>query len=79
MVYFQTKNWNWGKFLRALKWKVLMYFVDSWSILRPFDIFYGHLVYFVVILYIFPSVGKLYKEKSGNPVPKDFDLSAHRP
>jgi hypothetical protein len=35
--------------------------------LRPFDIFYGYSVYFVVILYICPHVGILYKEKSGNP------------
>jgi hypothetical protein len=31
-----------------------------WSILLPFHIVYGHLVYFVVILVI------LYQEKSGN-------------
>jgi hypothetical protein len=30
-------------------------------------IFYGHLVYFMVIWYIFPCFGMLYKEKSGNP------------
>jgi hypothetical protein len=28
-----------------------------WSILRPLEIFYGHLVYFVVIWYIFPRCG----------------------
>jgi hypothetical protein len=28
-------------------------FQDIWSILRPFDIFYAHLVYFVLIWYIF--------------------------
>jgi hypothetical protein len=27
---------------------VFLYFMDTWSILRPFDIFYGHLVHFVV-------------------------------
>jgi hypothetical protein len=38
-----------------------------WSILRPFGIFCGHLVYFIVIWYIFPRFGMLYQEKSGNP------------
>jgi hypothetical protein len=38
-----------------------------WSILRPLEIFYGHLVYFVVIWYIFPRFGILDQEKSGNP------------
>jgi hypothetical protein len=44
MVYFQTKTPNLGKFLRVLQWKMLVYFMDSWSILRPIGIFYGHLV-----------------------------------
>jgi hypothetical protein len=30
------------------------------------EIFYSHLVYFVVIWYIFPRLGILYLEKSGN-------------
>jgi hypothetical protein len=30
-------------------------------------IFNGHLVHFVVIWYIFPRLGILYREKSGNP------------
>jgi hypothetical protein len=34
-----------------------------WYILWSFGIFYGHLVYFVVIWYIFPVLVK----KSGNP------------
>jgi hypothetical protein len=37
-----------------------------WSILRPLEMFYGHLVYFVVIWYISPRFGILYQEKSGN-------------
>jgi hypothetical protein len=37
------------------------------AILRPLEIFYGHLVYFVVIWYIFPGFGILNQEKSGNP------------
>jgi hypothetical protein len=41
-----------------------------WSILRPLEIFYSHLVYFVVIWYISPRFGILYQEKSGNPAQK---------
>jgi hypothetical protein len=54
MVCFQIKNPNFGKFLRVLQWKILVYFVTIWSILQPWEIFHGHLVYFVVIWYIFP-------------------------
>jgi hypothetical protein len=43
-----------GKFGWDLQWKVLVYF-------------YGHLVYFVAIWYIFYRFGMLYQEKSGNP------------
>jgi hypothetical protein len=32
----------------------LVHYVDIWSILQSLGIFYGHLVYFVVIWYIFP-------------------------
>jgi hypothetical protein len=68
MVCFQTKNPYLGKFWRALKWKMRVYFA------------YGHLEYFtviwliiwlfgyvVVIWYIFPRFGILHQEKSGNP------------
>jgi hypothetical protein len=44
MVYFQTENPNLGKFWRVLQWKMLIYFMDTWSILRSFVMFYGHLV-----------------------------------
>jgi hypothetical protein len=30
MVYFHTKNANLGKFLRALGWKLLVYFMIIW-------------------------------------------------
>jgi hypothetical protein len=33
-----------------------VYFMDIWSILQLLDIFYGHLVYLVLIRYIFPSL-----------------------
>jgi hypothetical protein len=67
MVCFQTKNPNLGKFWKALLWKILVYFMTISSILWPLEIFYFHLVYFVVILYIFPRFGTLDQEKSGNP------------
>jgi hypothetical protein len=38
-----------------------------WSVLLPKVTFYVHLVHFVVIWYIFPRFGMLYREKSGNP------------
>jgi hypothetical protein len=60
MVCFQTKNPNLGEFWRVLLCKILEYFMTIWSILRPLEIFYGHLVYF-------PRFGILYQEKSGNP------------
>jgi hypothetical protein len=67
MVCFQIKNPNLGKFWRVLQWKILAYFMTIWPSLRSLKIFYGHLVYFVVIWYIFPHFGILYQEKSGNP------------
>jgi hypothetical protein len=66
MVCFQTKNPNFGKFWRVLQWKILVYFYDI--LVYYLEIFYGHLVYFVVIWYIFSHFGILYEEKSSNPV-----------
>jgi hypothetical protein len=56
MVCFQNKNPNLGKFWRVLQWKMLAYFMDTWSILRSFVIHIlltfgtvrGNLVYFLV-------------------------------
>jgi hypothetical protein len=48
----------------ALQWKMFVYYTGIRSILRPFDIFYGHLVYFMVIWNIFPRVGTLNQEKN---------------
>jgi hypothetical protein len=67
MVCFQTKNPNLGEFWRVLQWKMMVYFMDTWSILRSFVRFYGHLVQFVIIWYIFSRFGILFQEKSGNP------------
>jgi hypothetical protein len=67
MVYFQTENPNLGKFWKVLQWKMFGIFRAILSISRPTGIFYGHLVHFVVIWYIFTRFGMLYREKSGNP------------
>jgi hypothetical protein len=45
-----------------------------WSILLQLEIFYGHLVRFVVIWYNFPRFGILDQEKSGNPAPDWIDV-----
>jgi hypothetical protein len=52
-----------GKFLCALEWELLIYFLTICNILRKFGGFYGNFVYFVVIWYIFPSLA----QKSGKP------------
>jgi hypothetical protein len=57
MVCFQTKNPNLGKFWRALEWKMSIYFIAIWNILRTFGKCYDHLVHFVLIWYIFSGVG----------------------
>jgi uncharacterized membrane protein len=67
MVYFQTQNPNLDKFWRALLWKMLVYFMTIWNILRTFGIICGRLVFFVAIWYIFPILVCLDQEKSGNP------------
>jgi hypothetical protein len=59
MVCFQTENPNLGKFLRALEWKIMVYFMVIWYISRSFGIFHGHLVYFKVIWYILKPFGNV--------------------
>jgi hypothetical protein len=67
MVYFQTKNPNFGQILECLAMKDvgkfyshLVHFSAISYILWPFGIF-------VVILVYFSRFGILYEEKSGNP------------
>jgi hypothetical protein len=52
MVYFQTKNPNLGKIWRVNR-RCLDIF-STWYILQSFGMSYGHLVYFLVIWYVFP-------------------------
>jgi hypothetical protein len=63
---FKPKNPNLDKFRRVLQWKMLVYVAYICYILRPFGIFYGHLVYLVAIWYIFSCFVMLYQETSGN-------------
>jgi hypothetical protein len=53
--------------LKALDWKMLIYFMDILNILRTFGECYDHLVQFVLIWYIFSGFGITHQEKSGNP------------
>jgi hypothetical protein len=53
------------------------HFMDILFILRPFDIFYDYLVYFVVFWNIFPRFGILNQEKSGNPALDMLDIICH--
>jgi hypothetical protein len=46
MAYFQTENTNLGKSWGVLQWKMSVYFMTIWYILRPFGIFDGYLMYF---------------------------------
>jgi hypothetical protein len=49
-----TKNPNLSLFWRALKYKMLLYFMAVWISIRLFGIFNGLLVNFDVIWYVFP-------------------------
>jgi hypothetical protein len=51
------------KYWKVLQWMMLESFVAILFILRPNGIFYGHLVHFVVIWYIFPHFG-IFTEKN---------------
>jgi hypothetical protein len=72
MAYFQTKCTNLGTFWKDLQWMMVVYFMAILSILWPFGIFCGHLVYFMVIWNIFSQFGMLYQEKSGNPAQNSY-------
>jgi hypothetical protein len=55
---FHTQNATLGKFGKVLQSNMLVNVMDILSILTPFGLFYGHLVYFVAILVYFYSLGK---------------------
>jgi hypothetical protein len=65
--FFKPKIPIWVNFGGSCNGKAwYTYFMTIWRILLLLEIFNGHLVYFVVIWYIFTSFGILYQEKSGN-------------
>jgi hypothetical protein len=59
MVCFQTKHPNLGKFWRVLLWKILVYFMTIWSILRPLEIFmaFGYILLEFGIFFPFWNFG----------------------
>jgi hypothetical protein len=65
---FSFQNSNLGTIRRALELKMLVYLMTILNILLPYGIFYGNLVEFVVIWYIYPILVWLDQEKSGNTV-----------
>jgi hypothetical protein len=58
MVCFQTKNPNLGKFWRVLQWKMLVYFMDPFTvfcyILWTFGTVRGNLAYIFPFWYFVP-------------------------
>jgi hypothetical protein len=69
MLYFKTKNPHLGKFWRVLQWKMLVYYMAIWSIIRLFSLFYGHLgICMLGHLVYFSRFGMLYQVKSGKAV-----------
>jgi hypothetical protein len=50
---FKPKNPNLGKIWRVLQWKMSVYFMSICFIIQPFGNFYGNLVYFMAVWYIF--------------------------
>jgi hypothetical protein len=66
-IFSYQKIPNLRTFLRALEWKMLVYFMAVWNILPQCGRFYGNLVRFVVIGNIFPPFGMMYQEHYGNP------------
>jgi hypothetical protein len=82
MVYFQTKKSQFGYILEGLGiesvgifygrleytyYRHLLYVIIIWNILRPFDIFFDRLVYFVVIWYNIPQIWYVAQRKIWQP------------
>jgi hypothetical protein len=53
-TYFQTKNTNLGKFGRDLQFKMLVYLMAFWFIIRAFCLLCGRLAYFMFFGNFFP-------------------------
>jgi hypothetical protein len=74
MLHFQTQKSDLGKFWRVLQWKMLVYFMAIWSILRSLGIFCGPLVFFWSFGIFLPRFGRLGQEKSCNPAAEASSL-----
>jgi hypothetical protein len=61
---FSNQISKFGKISECLEMKVVGKFSGRLAYLLLFGIFYGHLVYFVVILVHFSSIGMLYRWQS---------------
>jgi hypothetical protein len=66
-VYFPAKIPNLGILLCTLEWIMLIHFISTWNILRPYGIFCGNWVYIICGNLPPPRFGIFYQEKSGNP------------
>jgi hypothetical protein len=66
MVCFEYSKTKYGYILGGLGMENASIFSSIWNIFQPFCTFCGHLVYFVVIWYIFPHLGMLNQKESGN-------------
>jgi hypothetical protein len=64
---FRPKNPNWGIFWRTLEWKMLLHFLVTWNILRPFGYIKCAFGNFSSFGTFFPALVYLHQEKSGNP------------
>jgi hypothetical protein len=70
IVCFQTEKPNFYKFWSVLQWTMMVYFMDTWSNLRTFVIFYEHLVNWYIFSrfgIFFPLLVFCAKKWSGNP------------
>jgi glycosyltransferase involved in cell wall biosynthesis len=72
---FKPKKPNLGKFLRVLQWKILVYFMDIWSIFRPFRIYFMALWYILSSFGIFSPFWFFVPKQSGNPGHGSLDNS----
>jgi hypothetical protein len=74
-IFYKPKIPIWVNFLGSCKWKILVYYIAIWStyihILRLFGIFCCHLVYFMVIRYIFPVLVCCTKKNLATPLESD--------
>jgi hypothetical protein len=78
MVLFQTINPNLGKFWMELKWKILVYFLDIWSIFQPFGICHSHLVNVLEVWYISPVLVCCTKKNLATLENKNFGFQGYQ-